>query len=164
MVGRKGLWKRFASPLLRLWSFSRTVPASFTHPPWYFSWSSQRVGYPVPCFVSTLFHHMYSVPRRSVQMFLQAMLQVWQPMHLSRWNTIETCARMFIGVLLHPLPSRFPLELMDVNIRIPVGARRTPGVESEAELGVAARHEDRFQPRLGQAVVPPRPPVVSQRG
>ena len=47
----------------------------------------------MPGLVSTLFHHMYSVPLRSVQMFLQAMLQVWQPMHLSRWNTIEICAR-----------------------------------------------------------------------
>ena len=50
----------------------------------------------MPGFVSTLFHHMYSAPLRSVQMFLQAMLQVWQPMHLSRWNTIDTCARTFM--------------------------------------------------------------------
>src|SRR5512135_3621940 len=164
MVGRKGLWKRFASPLVRLWSFSRILPPSFTHPPWYFSWSPQREGYPVPGFVSTLFHHMYSVPRRSVHRFLQAMLQVWQPMHLSRWNTIETFARMFTGFLPHPLPSWFSLELVDVNISVPVGARRAPGVECVAELGVAARHEDRFQARLGQAVVPPGPPMVSQGG
>ena len=41
-------------------------------------------------------HHMYSVPGRSVHTFLQAMLQVWQPMHLSRWKTIEICERTFM--------------------------------------------------------------------
>jgi hypothetical protein len=55
---------------------SRTPSPSFTQPPWYFSWSSQRRGKPVPGFVSTLFHHMYSVPLRSVQRFLQTTLQV----------------------------------------------------------------------------------------
>ncbi len=43
----------------------------------------------MPGLVSTLFHHAYSMPRRSVHWFLQATLQVWQPMHLSRWNTVE---------------------------------------------------------------------------
>ena len=57
---------------------------STTQPPRYLVWSSQRVGYPVPGLVSTLFQYMYSVPLRSVQMFLHAMVQVWQPMHLSR--------------------------------------------------------------------------------
>jgi len=51
----------------------------------------------VPGRDSTLFHHMYSAPRRSVHTFLQETLQVWQPMHLSRWNTIETCARTSIS-------------------------------------------------------------------
>ena len=59
-------------------------PFSTSQPPLYLLWSSHDVGYPVPGLVSTLFHHMYSVPWRSVQMFLQAMLQVWHPMHLSR--------------------------------------------------------------------------------
>ena len=69
------------------------VLGSLTFPqtaPRYFSWSSQRVGKPVPGLVSTLFHHMYSVPLRSVQMLLHAIEHVWHPMHLSRWNTIET--------------------------------------------------------------------------
>src|SRR3990170_8940539 len=78
---------------------TREFPFS-SQPPQYFSWSSQAVGYPVPGLVSTLFHHMYSVPLRSVQMFLQAIEQVWQPMHLSRWKTIEICERTFIAVLL----------------------------------------------------------------
>src|SRR5690348_14417187 len=43
---------------------------------------------------------MYSVPLRSVQMFLHAMVQVWHPMHLSRWKTIATCDRISIVVLL----------------------------------------------------------------
>src|SRR5689334_24909750 len=47
---------------------------------------------------------MYSVPLRSVQMFLHAIVQVWQPMHLSRWKTIATCDRISIVVLLVPIP------------------------------------------------------------
>src|SRR5512146_955004 len=88
--------------------FSRSSPSFNSHPPLYFSWSSQRVGKPVPGFVSTLFHHMYSVPLRSVQMFLHAMLQVWQPMHLSRWNTIATCERTSMARL--PAPGGLPAQ------------------------------------------------------
>ena len=83
-------------------SRSLTSPRFFSKPPWYLSWSSHIVGYPVPGFVSTLFHHMYSAPLRSVQMFLQAIEHVWQPMHLSRWNTIDTCARISMPPLSVP--------------------------------------------------------------
>src|SRR3990172_8756251 len=94
MLGRYGLWNRFPRAPHLPWSFSLSLFcfSSNAQPPLYFSWSSQRVGYPVPGLVSTLFHHMYSVPLRSVQIFLQEMLHVWQPMHLSRWKTMETCA------------------------------------------------------------------------
>src|SRR5574340_385115 len=81
---------------------SCSFPSLTSQPPLYFSWSSHCVGKPVPGFVSTLFHHMYSVPLRSVQMFLQAMLQVWHPMHLSRWKTIDTCERT--SMIARPSP------------------------------------------------------------
>src|SRR5512147_2585254 len=93
MVGMFGLWKMLKTVFSLLVDFSSSFPSSHFQPPLYFSWSSHFVGKPVPGFVSTLFHHMYSVPLRSVQMFLHAMLQVWHPMHLSRWNTIAICER-----------------------------------------------------------------------
>src|SRR5215475_6908630 len=100
MVGIFGLWKMLTTVFSLLVDFSPNLPSLHSHPPLYFSWFSHCVGKPVPGFVSTLFHHMYSVPLRSVQMFLQAILHVWQPMHLSRWNTIATCERTFIFVFL----------------------------------------------------------------
>jgi hypothetical protein len=72
---------------VRSWT---SFPPFLVKPPPYCSWSSQAVGKPVPGLVSTLFHHMYSDPLRSVHTFLQAMLHVWHPMHLSRWKTIDT--------------------------------------------------------------------------
>src|SRR5215510_1316687 len=99
MVGIFGLWKMLTTVLSLLVDFSPSLPSLHSHPPLYFSWFSHCVGKPVPGFVSTLFHHMYSVPLRSVQMFLQAIEQVWQPMHLSRWNTIEICERTSMSLL-----------------------------------------------------------------
>src|SRR5512142_2246965 len=93
MVGMFGLWKMLKTVFCLLVDFSCSLPSSTSHPPLYFSWFSHCVGNPVPGFVSTLFHHMYSVPLRSVQMFLHAIEHVWQPMHLSRWNTIEIWLR-----------------------------------------------------------------------
>src|SRR3972149_7906447 len=86
----------FVSPPRRPCSLRRSASPRFSQPPKYLVWSSHWVGKPVPGLVSTLFHHMYSVPLRSVHKFLQEMLQVWQPMHLSRWNIMETCARTFM--------------------------------------------------------------------
>src|SRR5665811_1673604 len=88
MVGMLGWWNILTTVFDLLVDLSRSSSSAHSQPPLYFSWSSQAVGNPVPGFVSTLFHHMYSAPLRSVQMFLQARLHVWQPMHLSRWNTI----------------------------------------------------------------------------
>src|SRR5215469_14548662 len=96
MVGMFGLWKMLKTVFCLLVDFNWSLSPSHSQPPLYFSWFSHCVGNPVPGLVSTLFHHMYSVPARSVQRFLQAKLQVWQPMHLSRWKTMETCARTFI--------------------------------------------------------------------
>src|SRR5208282_1061342 len=137
----------FALPV----DFSRSLPLCISQPPWYFSWSSQSVGKPVPGFVSTLFHHMYSVPRRSVQIFLQAMLHVWQPMHLSRWKTMETCERIFIAVLLRS-PFEFG-QFAHKDVRIAVAADRSPIVEVVRELAVAADHQVGFQPRARKGIV-----------
>src|SRR5512146_3208345 len=106
-------------------------PSRFSHPPWYWDWSSQAVGKPVPGFVSTLFHHMYSAPLRSVQTFLQATEQVWQPMHLSRWKTIETCERtsMIDGLLVLEFG-----ELANADRGVAIDAGRPPVVEVVGEL------------------------------
>src|SRR6516162_9855188 len=96
MVGMFGLWKMLTTVFSLLVHFSPSLPSLHSHPPLYFSWFSHCVGKPVPGFVSTLFHHMYSVPLRSVQMFLQAMLHVWHPMHLSRWKTMAIWERTSI--------------------------------------------------------------------
>src|SRR5215471_778013 len=98
MVGMCGLWKMLKTVFSLLVDFSLSLPLPHSQPPLYLSWFSHCVGKPVPGLVSTLFHHMYSAPLRSVQMFLQAMLHVWQPMHLSRWKTIATCDRTFMVV------------------------------------------------------------------
>src|SRR3972149_8703142 len=92
MLGMEGLWKMFVTVRALPVDFRRKSPSFSSQPPLNFCWFSHWAGKPAPGLVSTLFHHMYSVPRRSVQMFLQAMLHVWHPMHLSRWKTIETCA------------------------------------------------------------------------
>src|SRR5215475_12437663 len=115
-----GLWKILKTVFSLLVDFSLSFPSSHSQPPLYFSWFSHCVGNPVPGLVSTLFHHMYSVPARSVQMFLQAMLHVWHPMHLSRWKTIEICMRTSMGdssisgraglSQAEPAPSNFPCE------------------------------------------------------
>ena len=51
----------------------------------------------MPGLVSTSLNHMYSAPSRLVHTFLQVTLQVWQPMHLSRFITMPTCAAMRIS-------------------------------------------------------------------
>src|SRR5215469_1752977 len=159
MVGWLGLWKILNSALPLFCDLSSRLPFSAFHPPLYRFWSSQRVGYPVPGLVSTLFHHMYSVPRRSVQMFLQAIEQVWQPMHLSRWNTIETCERTFILFVRCLIVSGSPLELpfqfrklAHEHVGVAVAARRPPIVEVKGELPITAGHQVRLQARPGQAV------------
>ena len=50
----------------------------------------------MPGLDSTLLNQAYSTPLRLVYTFLQVTEQVWQPMHLSRLNTIANCARIFI--------------------------------------------------------------------
>ena len=95
----------------------------------------------MPGLVSTLFHHMYSAPFRSVQTFLQATLHVWQPIHLSRWKTIDTCERIF---MISPLILRCARELTNQHEGIPVDACRSPIIHAVGELTVAAHHQDRF--------------------
>src|SRR3990172_9414687 len=75
------------------------LPASSKPPP---PDSSQRLGYPLPGWVSTLFQYMYSRPLRLVHWVLQAVVQVWQPMHLFRSITIASCRFDII------LPLRIP--------------------------------------------------------
>src|SRR5574337_552077 len=159
MVGMDGLWKMLTMVRALPVDFRRSFPSTTSQPPRYFSWSSQSVGKPVPGFVSTLFHHMYSVPRRSVQMFLQAMLHVWHPMHLSRWNTMAICERTFIPVLL-PSPPELR-KLADEDVGVAVAARRAPVVEVEGELPAAADHQVRLQAGPRQAVVAARPAMAA---
>src|SRR5512134_534703 len=87
---------------------------------------------------------MYSAPRRSVQMFLQEILHVWHPMHLSRWNAITCWARTSIAS---------PPQLSDDDIAVAVHPGRSPVVEVVAELGVPAEHQRRLEADPGQAVV-----------
>src|SRR5512135_1277966 len=93
---------------------------------------------------------MYSAPFRSVQTFLQAIEQVWQPMHLSRWKTIETCERTSIDVLLQ----LHLVQLLDAHRRVAVDPGRAPVVEVVGELAVAAHHQDGLQAHARQRVVP----------
>src|SRR5437867_2669857 len=160
MVGMCGLWKMLKTVFSLLVDFSASLPSLHSQPPLYFSWFSHWVGKPVPGFVSTLFHHMYSVPLRSVQMFLQAMLQVWQPMHLSRWNTIATCERTFIAFSSSPLQIR---QLAHQDVRVAIAARGSPIVEMKTELAVAAHHQIRLQAYAREAVVPAGAFVISHR-
>src|SRR5688572_1277186 len=46
----------------------------------------------MPGLVSTLLKYTYSVPGRLVHTCLHVTEQVWQPMHLSRFITIDICA------------------------------------------------------------------------
>src|SRR5512135_735150 len=87
---------------------------------------------------------MYSAPRRSVQMFLQEILQAWHPMHLSRLNTITSCARTSIAS---------PPQLSDDDAAIAVYPGRPPVVEVVAELGIPAEHQRRLETDAGEAVV-----------
>src|SRR5512139_1301750 len=109
---------------------------------------------------------MYSAPLRSVQRFLQAMLQVWQPIHLSRWKTDDTCARGFIvrtPILGAGLPPRLPLEFTHQNKGIAVGAGRPPVVPAIGELAVATEHQVRFESDTVEAVMPAGPFITAQR-
>src|SRR3990172_20100 len=141
----------FVSPPRRPCSLRRSASPRFSQPPKYLVWSSHSVGKPVPGLVSTLFHHMYSVPLRSVQMFLQDTLQVWQPMHLSRWNTVDTWARIFMTMLpflstclLDYLAVGFALQLAHENIGVPVDTYRAPVVEPVGKLSVSSHHQHRI--------------------
>src|SRR5579872_33446 len=96
---------------------------------------------------------MYSVPGRSVQRFLQARLQVWHPMHLSRWNTMEICERTFITES-SSIPLRLALQFVDDHVRIAIGGRRPVIVESIAILCVASGHQHGLEPHARDAVGP----------
>src|SRR5919112_241595 len=68
-------------------------------PPSHRRWFSYVRGYPWPGRDSTLLNHTYSTPDRLVHACLQVTEQVWHPMHLSRFMTIDICAMMRISVL-----------------------------------------------------------------
>src|SRR6185312_2714935 len=101
---------------------------------------------------------MYSVPGRSVQRFLQARLQVWHPMHLSRWKTMETWARIFMRT---PLPLRLAFELMHNYVGVAIRARRTVVVEAIAVVRVSTGHQHGLETHAGQAVGPSGTPVFA---
>src|SRR5664279_5246865 len=93
MFGSNGLEKIDISFFTRPPAFRVSPPRRFSvQPPFHCSWSSYRRGYPCPGRVSTLLNQTYSTPERLVQACLQVTEQVWQPMHLSRFITIASCA------------------------------------------------------------------------
>src|SRR6478672_11944275 len=61
-------------------------------PPCHRFWSWYVRGYPCPGRVSTLLNHTYSTPLRFVHACLHVTEQVWHPMHLSRFITMDICA------------------------------------------------------------------------
>src|SRR5699024_7076136 len=79
---------------------SSNLPFFKCQPPLYISWSSQRLGYPIPGFVSTFLNHMYSAPSRFVHVVLHVTLQVLRPLHLSIFITISICALIFNPIYL----------------------------------------------------------------
>src|SRR3989344_570650 len=92
------------------------LPASSKPPP---PDSSQRLGYPLPGWVSTLFQYMYSRPLRLVHWVLQAVVQVWQPMHLLRSITIAIWRLDMVAALrLRHVHRGFIGEL----VAVPLGA------------------------------------------
>src|SRR3989304_1537410 len=99
----------------------------------------------MPGLVSTLLNHLYSAPARLVHTFLQGMLQVWQPMHLSRFMTIAIWALILIPVHL-PGPSHN-------DDLIALRSRGSVIVEPVAELCIAPDHLGGFHQNMGQAVV-----------
>src|SRR3989344_5154668 len=110
------------------------LPASSKPPP---PDSSQRLGYPLPGWVSTLFQYMYSRPSRMVHWVLQAVVQVWQPMHLLRSITIAIWRLDMVAALrLRHVHRGFVGEL----VTVPFGA--------ELEMTpTAGQFERRQQPR-----------------
>src|SRR3989344_4662207 len=110
------------------------LPASSKPPP---PDSSQRLGYPLPGWVSTLFQYMYSRPSRLVHWVVQAVVQVWQPMHLLRSITIAIWRLDMVAALrLRHVHRGFVGEL----VTVPFGA--------ELEMTpTAGQFELRQQPR-----------------
>src|SRR5918998_2722534 len=126
-------------------------------PPFHRCWSWYCRGYPCPGLVSTLLNHAYSTPPRLVQACLQVTLQVWQPMHLSRFITMASCAISLIGSLRmrrsassvgHLLAA--PTDGGDLITLVTGGA---VVVQRERLLGVAADQVCRLDHQPGQRVV-----------
>ncbi|GAA1439131.1 hypothetical protein GCM10009617_02770 [Leifsonia poae] len=67
-----------------------------TQPPEGFTRSAASTS-PEPDLVSTVLNEGWSNPARLARSSLQATLQWWQPMHLSRLITIASCAITLIG-------------------------------------------------------------------
>src|ERR1035437_30861 len=148
------------SSLFLLPSFRRSRPSSSSQPPSYCSWSSYSVGYPVPGLVSTSFPHMYSVPGRSVQRFLQARLHVWHPIHLSRWKTIEICERTFMRYS-SLVPLCLALQLMDDHVGVAISGRRAVIVKAITVLRVTSGHQYGLQPHSSDAIGSSTAPVFA---
>src|SRR5690242_21643125 len=106
---------------------------------------------------------MYSAPGRLVHRFLHARLHVWHPMHLSRWNTIETCERTFMSGSLCGSPFRFSRQFANDRIRVPVGGRGAIIVEVVTMLGITANHQYRLQAQTRHAVGATAAPIPAHR-
>src|SRR5581483_10900022 len=74
-------------------------------------------------------------------------------MHLSRWNTMEICARTFMCASLS-VPLRFTLQFVDNHVRVTIGGRRSVVVKAIAILRIASGHEYRLEPHTGDTVGP----------
>src|SRR5699024_1147805 len=93
MPGRRGFENSSISFLIRPPALGRSRPLPLSsQPPFHFSWSSYPRGYPCPGRGSPLLSQMYSVRDPLAQACLQVTEQVWQPMHLSRFITIDIWA------------------------------------------------------------------------
>src|SRR5210317_1778716 len=101
----------------------------------------------MPGLVSTLLNQIYSAPARLVQTFLQGMLQVWQPRHLSRFKTMAICALIFIPFHLS--------SLSDHDHLISLGTSWAIIVETIAQLGIPTDHLSRLHQDAGNTIVGP---------
>src|SRR3954471_3682823 len=101
----------------------------------------------MPGLVSTLLNQTYSVPSRLVHVCLQVTEQVWQPMHLSRFITIATWARMRMSVL------HFLAAPPDDGDLVALAADRAVVVEGVGQLRVPARQVRGLDEQPGHRVV-----------
>src|SRR5690606_37767725 len=88
-------------------------------------------------------------PSRFVHAVLHVTLHVWQPMHLSRFMTIATCALIFKPVDL--------LHLADRHVFITLVSDRSVIIESVTQLSITADHLRRFHMDTSRCIMASAP-------